>query len=321
MTNETPALPSVTLKQMHYFTEILRCSSLSAAAEVLHVAQPALTRQMQLLEGHFGTRLLDRSKSGVRATPAGERFRLQASVILHQTRLAVSAPQDTSTPSGLVTISLPIMIAALLMPRLIRLASERFPDVELRFIDERNQYDTDAISNNLCDFAIVPNADQLSGVSRHTFIREKLFVVGAPSLIRRYAPVISLADAVSLPLVMHSRHYQIRRKLEEAANQLGLTLNIAFEQTSTVSILGLIRAGLAASFANRPMIVATMQGGDIDLLEVEQPSLERAITLVIPDERPLSPAAGVIKDMTLEIAREIHEEGDWDGEWIESWSP
>ncbi|MGO1847015.1 MAG: LysR family transcriptional regulator, partial [Halomonas sp.] len=58
-------------RQLEYFIAVVETGSITAASRKVHVAQPALTRQMRLLEEDLGTQLLDRHARGVRLTVAG----------------------------------------------------------------------------------------------------------------------------------------------------------------------------------------------------------------------------------------------------------
>lgn len=62
------------LRLVRYFTVVAAHQHFGRAAADLHVAQPALSRQIQRLEKHLGARLLDREPKGTRLTPAGQRF-------------------------------------------------------------------------------------------------------------------------------------------------------------------------------------------------------------------------------------------------------
>ena len=59
------------LRQLGYFVQIAELQSITRAANVLHVAQPSLSRQVQMLEHELGVMLLVRSDKGVKLTEAG----------------------------------------------------------------------------------------------------------------------------------------------------------------------------------------------------------------------------------------------------------
>jgi DNA-binding transcriptional LysR family regulator len=62
------------LRLVRYFTAVAGHQHFGRAAAELHIAQPALSRQIQRLEKHLGARLLDRAPQGTRLTPAGQAF-------------------------------------------------------------------------------------------------------------------------------------------------------------------------------------------------------------------------------------------------------
>ncbi|MFE5584000.1 LysR family transcriptional regulator [Kitasatospora sp. NPDC056531] len=76
------------LRLVRYFTVVAAHQHFGRAAADLHVAQPALSRQIQRLEKYLGTRLLDRVPQGTRLTPAGQRFLPRAQALLQAARQA-----------------------------------------------------------------------------------------------------------------------------------------------------------------------------------------------------------------------------------------
>ena len=72
------------IRRLRYFLKIIDVGSLTGAAEVLHIAQPALSQQLSTLEAEFKQRLVIRSKQGVTPTTAGLVLYRHAQTILRQ---------------------------------------------------------------------------------------------------------------------------------------------------------------------------------------------------------------------------------------------
>ncbi|HFK2298854.1 TPA: LysR family transcriptional regulator, partial [Pseudomonas aeruginosa] len=72
----------ISLRQLHYFVEIVESGGFSRAAERLFVAQSALSRQVRELEDSIGTPLLRRGPRQVELTPAGRAFLPRAQRLL-----------------------------------------------------------------------------------------------------------------------------------------------------------------------------------------------------------------------------------------------
>ncbi len=77
-------------RQLQYFVTIADSGSLGRAAQELHIAQPALSRQMRLLEELVGARLLERTARGMRLTPAGQSYYQSARQLLNDNLMATT---------------------------------------------------------------------------------------------------------------------------------------------------------------------------------------------------------------------------------------
>ena len=80
------------LRQLRYFVAVGEEQDYGRAAQRLHVAQPALSRQIQNLEEEIGFKLLDRLPRGVRTSKAGKLFLNDARQILEQVSEQLCAP-------------------------------------------------------------------------------------------------------------------------------------------------------------------------------------------------------------------------------------
>ena len=95
------------LRRLKYFVKIVDIGSLTQAAEVLHIAQPALSQQVATLEGEMDQQLLIRTKRGVTPTEAGKILYTHARTILRQCEQAQLAVNNVGqTLRGQVSIGL-----------------------------------------------------------------------------------------------------------------------------------------------------------------------------------------------------------------------
>jgi LysR family nitrogen assimilation transcriptional regulator len=78
----------IDLRQLSYFIAVVEAKSVTAAAEVLHIAQPALSQHMQRLEQELGQQLLVRHSRGIEPTDAGFRLLDHARAILKSVETA-----------------------------------------------------------------------------------------------------------------------------------------------------------------------------------------------------------------------------------------
>lgn len=125
------------LRQLRYFVAIVDHGSLSRAARVLHIAQPALTQQIRQLEDEMAAQLLHRSAQGVIATDAGKVFYEHALAILKQVQDAKQAvAQSTDKPSGTVALGIPQSVSNALALPLLNAVRSIYPEITLQLTEE-----------------------------------------------------------------------------------------------------------------------------------------------------------------------------------------
>jgi DNA-binding transcriptional LysR family regulator len=88
------------LRHLRYFAAVAGELNFTRAAQKLHVAQPALSRQIRQLEDELGVRLLDRTRRGVQLTKAGAAFLAEAQALLRQSEEAIRVARKTGEPGG-----------------------------------------------------------------------------------------------------------------------------------------------------------------------------------------------------------------------------
>jgi len=302
------------LVQIRYFVAIVETGSFVAAARELDVAQPALSRQMSLLEHELGNKLLRRDRKGATPTATGKRFYVHVRSILDQLESAVDeARHGADSLGGEVRVAISVGSAALIGPKLVQRMGELFPEIIVSIVDGFGYQAGAAIESGQVSFGLVAHAESLSGARVLPVLEESLFLVskrlGEKSDIRD----IAMKDVVTCDLVMPDRMVHLRRMVEEAAIRSGLTLKVRYEQQSLLTILSLVRAGLGSAVIAWPAIHALWEEGCIDARKVVEPDLSRVISLAIPANRPLSNAARVTYDTLHEIVCEEVESRNWRG--------
>src|ERR1700756_2740566 len=124
------------IRRLQSFLRIADEGSMSRAARVLGVAQPALSRQMRLLEEALGVTLFTRTPRGMELTEAGEQLRAALAGALRQVELALQNPaRRYAQRGGGVVFGSPATVAATLAEPLLGRVALAFPKVKLRLVD------------------------------------------------------------------------------------------------------------------------------------------------------------------------------------------
>lgn len=238
------------LSQLRCFVVVAEELHFGRAAARLHMTQPPLSRQVQLLEHHLGAQLLERSSRSVRLTSAGRRFLPEARQIL---RLAESASHAVRRAargeSGNVTIGFTASSGYGLMPRMIARCRERLPDIELTLKEMVTMEQIDALASGRLDLALLRPHASIEDFESRCVVREPLVAALPESHPMAHGRLPALSDFEGAPFLMYSP-IEARYFHDLIAGTLSLAgVNPEYTQyTSQVhSILALVAAGLGVS--------------------------------------------------------------------------
>jgi LysR family nitrogen assimilation transcriptional regulator len=205
------------LRRLKYFVKLVDIGSMTQAADVLHVAQPALSQQLATLEAELQQQLLIRTKRGVTPTEAGKVLYAHAQIILRQCEQAQSDINATGQAlSGQVSVGLaPGTAASALSLPLLRTVRERHPGILLYLNENFGTTLSELIMNGRMDMAVLYGGREVHGLSFVSLLREPLYLVSADPAIatREEVPLAELADMdMLLP-----RPYNVMRRLVDEA--------------------------------------------------------------------------------------------------------
>ncbi|NVM96895.1 nitrogen assimilation transcriptional regulator NAC [Arthrobacter wenxiniae] len=299
-------------RKLAYFVQIVDSGSITKAAAVLHVAQPALSQQVSALETELKQRLLIRSKRGVEPTAAGHTLYRHAQTILRlveQARIDVAA--SGAAPSGRVSIAIaPYSMASSLTPRIISEVGRRYPDIVLHLTEIYGGVLSDAIKNGRLDMALIYEPGPVRGVQFTTLIVEDLYLVVNS---QRELPVAAATDNITLDevaavgLFLPEQNHTLRQVVQAAIESRGLELKLVGEVESVPALTRLLRTDLGATILPKTAADTLFHEEDFRVLRIVDPALQCRIALCTPDHEPLSEAASavllVLKEMLQEMLR------------------
>jgi LysR family transcriptional regulator, benzoate and cis,cis-muconate-responsive activator of ben and cat genes len=143
------------LRQLRYFVAVARERNFTRAAELLHIAQPPLSRQIQLLEEELGVALLFRNSRPVRLTEAGRLFYEQAMQVLGR----VEQMRDATRRVGLnqqSVLSIGFVASTLYggLPTLVRKLRQHAPDLDIQLLELMSQQQIATMKEGRIDVGI-----------------------------------------------------------------------------------------------------------------------------------------------------------------------
>jgi DNA-binding transcriptional LysR family regulator len=157
-----PCLPTLQipleLRHLRYFCAVAETLNFSRAAQNLHVAQSALSRQIRDLENELGFKLFVRTTTTVRLTDAGRQFFGAAQKLLAQLAIAVSSAQQVAKgKAGALNIASDWRVPVDLIPGTVRKFRQQNPKVTVNFVDLLISEQLDALRAGKVHLAFVPD--------------------------------------------------------------------------------------------------------------------------------------------------------------------
>jgi LysR family nitrogen assimilation transcriptional regulator len=306
------------LRQLRYFIAIVEQGSFSKAAEILNVAQPALSLHVRNMEAELGSPLLFRSPQGVVATEAGEILIRHARIIVEQLSIARHEIKGQETePSGEVRLGLPGTISQILSVPLIIEVRKRFPKIKLCIAEAMSGFVTEWIREGRIDLAVLYQPVSDNALSSSEVISEELWLLGPtrpPTGVKPPASgAVGYATVTQLPLILPSADHGLRMLLEREAAARGLSLDPVIEVDSYANIKGLVEEGIGYSILPYNSIAHGVQSGRLLAWPITQPEIKRSVHLAHPADRPLSYAVSSVHALCRTTLLNLVAKGKWNG--------
>lgn len=202
----------------------------------------------------------------------------------------------------------------MLLPEIILRAAEKFPGISVTVCDGLSREGGQSIELGKVDFGVLPNAEELEHVIAEPIFTEDLYWVG-PGTAQECDTPITLAEAAATRLVMAPRALHLRRRIEQAAMEAGVALNVVYEQQSNPGIASLVRGGLAATICNWPPLAELYESTAARL--IVEPRITRTVSIAYSVHKPLSFAASCMRDLVHGLLLDTVADGRWRGSLIE----
>ncbi|HEY8608500.1 MAG TPA: LysR substrate-binding domain-containing protein [Noviherbaspirillum sp.] len=303
------------LRQLRYFVAIVDHGSLSRAARVLHVAQPALTQQVQQLEDELGARLLHRSAQGVLATDAGKTFYEHAQAILKQVGDARSAvAQVAGRPAGTVALGIPQSVSAALALPLLTAVRKRYPEITLQLTEELSGTLIDQLKSGRINLAVLFDDGQLNAFATVPLVEEEMrFITRADSQFAPAGKTISLAKAARIPLILPGLQHGVRPRIEKLVQAQGLALASVIDINSVAILKSALLADLGATILPPAPLLPEIGQGQLTSLRISGAEVSRTISLCSSRNIPLTTGAEAVQKLVLEVTNGLCGDGQWPG--------
>lgn len=269
------------LRQLQYFVKVARKQHVTNAAEELHVAQSAISRQIHQLEEELGVPLFVRKGRNLQLTSVGKLFLERIEVVLADMERAVSEVREFLDPeAGEIRIGFPHSLGIYLLPTVVASFRQSHPNVKFRLRQGTyNSLIRDVMKGEIDLSFISPFPEKHLYVSGRLLLQEELYAILPQGHKLADNETIRLEQLREESFVMFSDEYSLRNIVLEACAKAGFVPRIGFEGEETDTIRGLVAAGVGVSLLPEMALteISQLQPAKVRVIE---PLVTRSVGLI-----------------------------------------
>ena len=292
------------LRQLEYFVRVAELGSFTRAAIALNVAQPALSRQVRLLEVELRQNLLTRNGRGALPTEAGKLLLAHGRGILHQVaRAREELGRVRGSLAGRVAVGMATSLARVMTVPLIQAFRQAMPDATISISEGLSVALQESLINGRLDIALLYNAQSSNEIEVLPLQEEELCLIQArPKGLAEDPPPgpIALSEIAQLPLIIPSRPNAIRTQVESELANIGCRPSIALEIDGVSAILDLVEGGVGSAVLSRNAVAKSVRPSAFTVRAIHSPSLRTRVSAATSSLRPTT----LTQQTTLRLIRE-----------------
>lgn len=303
-------------RRLQAFVKIVDTGSLTRAADILHIAQPALSQQLAALEAQFKQRLLVRTKQGVTPTEAGRALYRHAQLILRQLEQAqADVSRSAKVLSGSVSVGLaPYSTASMIALALLKAVRAAHPDIVLYINENFGSVLSEHIMNGRLDMAVIYGAGPMHGVSFEPLHTEELFLIAPPgAALPPGTGDISVVSLAEIDLLLPSGIHALRKAVMTAFARAKITPKVIAEIESVATLSDAIAEGFGATILPWSMVTRIKDASILSVRRVVRPIIEAPISMCVSDHLPLSDPALAVHAILRDLVRQLGTGTLWQG--------
>ncbi|MBI5919886.1 MAG: LysR family transcriptional regulator [Nitrosomonadales bacterium] len=291
------------LKQMRAFCQVVRCGSITLAAQKLFLSQPSITLQIQALEREMSTTLFERRGPTLRLTPDGEALYALAEPLvrgmddLHSNFIA----QHGRLESGELNIGAGESTILYILPEAVSRFSKAYPGIHLRLYNETGRDGLKMLKSDEIDFAVGSMLDVPDDITYQpivTFNPALITPIGHPLAEKEN---VTLEDISQYGLILPPRHLSTWGVVKFVFQQHNLSFRVTLEAGGWEVIKKYVELGMGISIVTDICLTGQEKLVSIPL---DQYFPQRGYGLVLRKGKPMSPQANRFVEMLIEVYRE-----------------
>lgn len=287
------------------FHEIIRTGSFTRAAVTLGLTQPALTRNMKLMEGRLGFELMVRSRQGIVPTALGERILAEAgAMVLAERRISALTDNLRRGYEAELRVGCTPTLSLHALPQPVADFARDNPSVRLDMRQAHSRLLAEMLHDGLLDVVMGP-PEMAAGMQGEGTC--PLFESPMVILASRYHPLagratVSVADLEAARWALHQPGSGIRTATDRLLRQTGVGEALQANELPSNTILSLLRLGDHLAVAPRYVLANTPMAHELVQIDSRAPPVMLAHAAIWSGAKPQPAVARFVAHMRQALA-------------------
>lgn len=300
------------LRQLTALITVAEAGSVTKAARLLHVVQPAVTRQIRLLEEELGVPLFERTRHGMVATAAGEvLIERSRRALLELERARAEIRPEPEVVTGIVTLGVLESVIDLLVEPLVRVVTERHPGIELRIVTAYSGHLQQWLDAGDVDLSLLYNLTETPSLAVVPLLEERLWAVAPPDAGLTPDKPLAWRELLARPLIMPVAGHGLRILMDQARAAVDLEPRIAVEVNSMHLQKLLVLSGQGWTVLPAAGVAREVAQGVLSGAPLSDPVTPRSLVLGLQRGSRTPPPVEAVAAETVRLTRSLVNSGDW----------
>lgn len=306
------------IKQLRSFVTISETKNITKAAALLNIVQPAVSRQIHLLEEELGVELFERGRHGMSLTHEGKVLEGYARRALKEIEAAkIELTSSDGSLKGIINIGILASLSELLSVSLMRVIKKKYPDVSLKISVGYSGHLKEWLEAGDIDVALIYGSVSSKFLDIQPIVREQLWLVGPYDSDLKHDYALELEAVSQHSLILPYAPHRLRTLIEQGFNQENLSLKIGAEINDLNVQKQLVKEGFGFTILPLVSVKNDLQKKSVRVAPINHPYFIRDVALALPNTRHISKLVHTIAQEIMYCSKVAVDVKAWlGGEWI-----
>ncbi|MEK5269797.1 LysR family transcriptional regulator [Aeribacillus sp. FSL K6-8394] len=276
------------LESLKMFCLVVEEGSISRAAKLVYVSQPAVTRKIHQLEDYYGTPLFDRSNGKMTLTKAGKMLYPIAKNIVEEIQQSKEAVKEiTGHKDFTLSVGATLTIGEYLLPSLLGKFKKEVPDVKLSLAISNTPGIIDRLVDRKIDIGFVEGVVENSIFHVKKLVDDELILVCGREHPLKKKKQIDIEELAKEKMIWREKNSGTRLIIENTLKKYGVLdkINYYMELGSTQAVKAAIESGLGIGFLPRITVSRELKYGYLYELKIKDVEIKRHLSILSRTER------------------------------------